>query len=88
MLYVPRETQRKEDAHHYHETNGIQIMVKLRSLAMNALRLDGSCSITEGGGRAEPRHQGVAGASGLARSCSAKSFWITFNEPPGGRGWG
>ena len=37
-----------EDAHRYRETNGVQIMATLRSLAMNALRLDGFWSITEG----------------------------------------
>jgi predicted transposase YbfD/YdcC len=30
----------KEDAHRYREVNGVQIMATLRSLAMNALRLD------------------------------------------------
>jgi predicted transposase YbfD/YdcC len=44
----PRDTQLKEDAHRYRETNGVQIMATLRSLAMNALRLDGFWSITEG----------------------------------------
>ena len=44
----PRDTQLKEDAHRYRETNGVQIMATLRSLAMNALRLDGIWSITEG----------------------------------------
>ncbi len=44
----PRDTKRKEDTHHYHEANGVQIMSTLRSLAMKALRLDGFWSITEG----------------------------------------
>lgn len=44
----PRDTQLKEDAHRYREANGVQIMATLRSLAMNALRLDGFWSITEG----------------------------------------
>lgn len=44
----PRDTQLKEDAHRYREVNGVQIMATLRSLAMNALRLDGFWSITEG----------------------------------------
>ncbi len=44
----PRDTQLKEDDHRYSETNGAQIMATLRSLAMNALRLDGFWSITEG----------------------------------------
>jgi len=44
----PRDTQLREDAHRYRETNGVQIMATLRSLAMNALRLDGFWSITEG----------------------------------------
>ena len=44
----PRDTQLGEDAHRYRETNGVQIMATLRSMAMNALRLDGFWSITEG----------------------------------------
>ena len=44
----PRDTQLKEDANSYREVNGVQIMATLRSLAMNALRLDGFWSITEG----------------------------------------
>lgn len=44
----PHNTQLKEKAHRYRELNGVQIMATLRSLAMNALRLDGFCSITEG----------------------------------------
>lgn len=44
----PRDTQLKEDTHHYREVNSVQIMATLRSLAMNALRLDGFWSITEG----------------------------------------
>ena len=35
-----RDTQIKEDAHRYREINGVQIRATLRSLAMNALRLD------------------------------------------------
>lgn len=44
----PRDTQLREDAHRYRETNGVQILATLRSLAMNALRLAGFWSITEG----------------------------------------
>ena len=44
----PRDTQLREDAHRYRETNGVRIMATLRSLAMNGLRLDGFWSITEG----------------------------------------
>jgi predicted transposase YbfD/YdcC len=52
----PRDTQLREDAHRYRVdevfsagvANGVQIMATLRSLAMNALRLDGFWSITEG----------------------------------------
>ena len=44
----PRDTQLREDAHRYCETNGVRILATLRSLAMNALRLDGFWSITEG----------------------------------------
>ena len=38
----------REDAHFYRETNGVQILATLCSLAINALRLDGIWSITEG----------------------------------------
>jgi hypothetical protein len=44
----PRDTQLREDAQFYRETNDVQIMATLRILAMNALRLDGFWSITEG----------------------------------------
>jgi hypothetical protein len=37
-----------DDAHRYRETNGVQIMATLCNLAINALRLDGFWSITEG----------------------------------------
>ncbi len=37
----PRDTQLREDAHRYRESNGVRIIATLRSLAMNALRLDG-----------------------------------------------
>jgi predicted transposase YbfD/YdcC len=44
----PRDTQLGEDGHRYREPNGVQVLATLRSLAMNALRLDGNWSITEG----------------------------------------
>jgi len=44
----PRDTQLREDAHRYRESNGVRILATLRSLAMNALRLDGYWSIIEG----------------------------------------
>ena len=44
----PRDTQLREDEHRYRESNGVRIMATLRSLAMNALWLDGYWSITEG----------------------------------------
>jgi predicted transposase YbfD/YdcC len=44
----PRDTRLREDAHRYREGNGVQILATLRSLAINALRLDGIWSITEG----------------------------------------
>ena len=43
-----RDTQLREGAHRYRETNGVQILGTLRSLAMNALRLEGFWSLTEG----------------------------------------
>lgn len=43
-----RDGPLREDAHRYRESNGVQILATLRSLAINALRLDGIRSITEG----------------------------------------
>ncbi len=43
-----RDVPLREDAHRYREFNGVQILATLRSLAINALRLDGFGSITEG----------------------------------------
>jgi rhamnogalacturonyl hydrolase YesR len=43
-----RDVPLREDAHRYRETNGVQILATLPSLAINALRLDGIWSITEG----------------------------------------
>ena len=43
-----RDVPLREDAHRYREDNGVQILATLRSLAMNALRLEGFWSITEG----------------------------------------
>ena len=81
----PRDTQLKEDAHRYRETNGVQIMATLRSLAMNALRLDGFWSITEGLAALSSltRHQGFVGTAGLTRTPSGIEFWLTSNEPWG-----
>ena len=43
-----RDTRLREDAHRYREENGVQILATLRSLAINALRLGGIWSITQG----------------------------------------
>jgi len=43
-----RDVPLREDAHRYREDNGVQILATLRSLAINALRLDGIWAITEG----------------------------------------
>ena len=43
-----RDVMLREEAHRYREGNGVQILATLRSLAINALRLDGIWSITEG----------------------------------------
>jgi len=41
-----RDVPLREDAHRYWEFNGVQILATLRSLAINALRLEGIWSIT------------------------------------------
>ena len=43
-----RDVPLREDAHRYREINGVQILATLRSLAINALRLSGIWSMTEG----------------------------------------
>ena len=43
-----RDVPLREDANRYREDNGVQILATLRSLAINALRLEGIWSITEG----------------------------------------
>ena len=43
-----RDVPLRKDAQRYREDNGIQILATLRSLAINALRLDGIWTITEG----------------------------------------
>ena len=43
-----RDVPLREEAHRYREGNGVQILATLSSLAINALRLDGIWSITEG----------------------------------------
>jgi predicted transposase YbfD/YdcC len=43
-----RDVPLREDDHRYRENNDVQILATLRSLAINALRLDGIWSVTEG----------------------------------------
>jgi hypothetical protein len=43
-----RDKKLGEDDHRYRETNGVQILATLRSLAINAMRLSGFWSLTEG----------------------------------------
>jgi hypothetical protein len=45
-----RDVPLREDANRYREDNGVQILATLRSLAINALRLEGIWSITPGRG--------------------------------------
>ena len=47
-LHWVRDVPLREDAHRYRENNGVQILATLRSMAINALRLEGIWSITEG----------------------------------------
>ena len=51
MLTAPARvpvTHFESALHRYRENNGVQILATMRSLAINALRLDGIWSITEG----------------------------------------
>ena len=43
-----RDMPLREDSHRYRETNGVEILATHRSLAINALRLEGIGAITEG----------------------------------------
>jgi predicted transposase YbfD/YdcC len=43
-----RDVPLREDAHRYRDSNSVRILAKLRILVINALRLDGILSITEG----------------------------------------
>ncbi len=43
-----RDVMLKEDAHRYRETNGVQSVAMLRTMAINSLRLNGIWSVTEG----------------------------------------
>ena len=43
-----RDVTLREDAHRYREVNGVQIIALLRTMAINALRLNGIWSVTEG----------------------------------------
>jgi len=69
-----RHVPLREDAHRYRENNGVQILATLRSMAINALRLDGIWSITEG--IAAPAHD----IKGLLRLLG----WRPAAETPSG----
>ena len=43
-----RDVTLREDAHRYRETNSVQIVAMLRTMAINSLRLNGIWSVTEG----------------------------------------
>jgi len=43
-----RDVALREDAHRYRETNGVQIVAMLRTMAIYSLRLNGIWSVTEG----------------------------------------
>ncbi len=44
----PRDTQLGDDAHRYSQRNGVQVLVLLRTLALNLLRCNGFRSILAG----------------------------------------
>jgi predicted transposase YbfD/YdcC len=67
----PRDTQLREDAHRYRESNGVRIMATLRSLAMNALRLEGYWSITEGLAALSHDIRGLLALLGWREPCQA-----------------
>jgi hypothetical protein len=48
IILTLRAKEATADAHRYRENSGVQILATLLSMAINALRLDGIWSITEG----------------------------------------
>ena len=67
-----RDVPLREDAHRYREDSGVQILATLRSLAINALRLDGMWSITEG-------------MAALAHNIKGLLRMLGWREPAAGR---
>jgi len=76
-----RDVPLREDAHRYRVKNGVQILATLRCLAINALRLDGIWSITEGIAGPGSRHQGLAQAAGVDRSREREPLRMTSHRP-------
>ena len=74
-----RDVPLREDAHRYRENNGVQILATLRSMAINALRLEGIWSITEGIAALAHDIKGFS-AAGLEAS-SGEALRITSNRP-------
>ena len=69
-----RDVPLREDAHRYRENNGVQILATLRSMAINALRLEGIWSITEG----------IAALAHDIKGLLTLLGWRTMAETPSG----
>ena len=76
----PRDTQFRKDALRYRESNGVQIMATLRSLAMDALRLDGFWSITKGMAALSHDIRGLLALVGWREPAQAPIILPDFNE--------
>ena len=76
-----RDVTLKEDAHHYREGSGVQILATLRSLAINALRLVGIWSITEGIAALAHEIKGLLRVLGVAGSRGGTALRMTSHRP-------
>jgi hypothetical protein len=74
----PRDTQLGEDAHHYAQRNGVQVLALLRTLALNLLRCIGFGSIRAG--RMAVAHDISRRLGWVGISASSKDD-ATFSQP-------
>jgi hypothetical protein len=64
----------REDAHRYREASGVRILATLRSLAINAVRLDGIWSMSESIGGLSHDIKGLLRRMGLREPAEAQAL--------------